>query len=317
MDSSASRVGSGEINQNVSPPPPSNWKIYAFAIAIIVGLGGLAVGGVGLAGCFHIENIHAILTMAVGVIFVVVGVVGTAKNCPGGSHNDVRPENGHVHPRSVPTINREVIPSIDIQGGLIYGAEAWKVWNIEVLDVVPATPVIDWQAKDPYFNQAYSENYVLLYWPEKVRVNGKEQDFDPQAVKAMGGDIYNCLIGSFSQSIEAQCEKRIAPGWRLVSKKLIPDSRQKTSKIQKEMVEEKAGFRMLYALEAIVLNLMVFAFTGERLFGQKPWTYTRCIEKDERGSPIVVGGFGDFGLYVYDNFTAIGNNNGVAVLRTC
>jgi hypothetical protein len=57
-------------------------------------------------------------------------------------------------------------------------------------------------------------------------------------------------------------------------------------------------------LEAVVVNLMVFAFTGVRLYGQeKPWTYTNCIEKVDGQYPVVVGSFGSNGLDVSHCFS--------------
>src|ERR1700722_18306303 len=90
MDSSASRVGSREISRQVPTSPPlSKLETYGFAIAIIVGIGGLAVGAAGLAGYFHVgalsnmAQIDAIIMMAAGggggIILLIVGVVSTVK----------------------------------------------------------------------------------------------------------------------------------------------------------------------------------------------------------------------------------------------
>lgn len=80
------------------------------------------------------------------------------------------------------------------------------------------------------------------------------------------------------------------------------------------MVEEK-GCCMPSVLEAVVLNLMVFAFTNERLYGEKPLTYTRCSEKVDEKFPVVVGGFGPKGLDVYEGPDFEDSGYGVAALR--
>lgn len=109
MDSSASRVGSREINRNIpTHNPPSKLKTYGFAIAIIVGIGGLAVGATGLAGYFHggalsnMAQVNAIIMMAAsggGVILLIVGIVGTVKN------------RKPVYQSEVPYGNRDTYPS--------------------------------------------------------------------------------------------------------------------------------------------------------------------------------------------------------------
>jgi hypothetical protein len=60
--------------------------------------------------------------------------------------------------------------------------------------------------------------------------------------------------------------------------------------------------------------LLHHAQSGERLYSDTPFTYTRCREKATNGNPVVVGGFSwgglsvrNFGIYVF--------NDGVAGLR--
>jgi hypothetical protein len=90
--------------------------------------------------------------------------------------------------------------------------------------------------------------------------------------------------------------KSTASGWIEIDKNVMPESRGKNYDDQKKMVEEKRC-RLPSALEAVVLNLMVFAFTGVRLYGEEPFTYARCSET-VNGNPAVVGQFGSKGLDV-------------------
>jgi hypothetical protein len=102
---------------------PSKLKTYGFIIAIIVGIGALAVGGAGVAGYFHVgalsnmSQIDAIIMMAVGgggVIPLIVGILGTVRNR-----------------QSVQKTGS--ISSVDTQGGSVYGPEVWpelgKKWG--------------------------------------------------------------------------------------------------------------------------------------------------------------------------------------------
>ena len=313
MDSSASRVGSGEISRHApTSPPPSKLKTYGFAIAIIVGIGGLAIGAAGLAGYFHVgalsnmAQVDAIIMMAAGggggTILLIIGVVGTVKNRQSSSHQrhgdvHVDSERGGATRKSGSTERAEIIRSLDTQDGSVYGPEAWRIWNVEVLDAVPPAPRVDLSKKDK----------VLLYIPQRIRVHGKEQDFNLKALKEISGGPFRY----FSESVEAQFGDNMAPGWVLIDKNVIPESRNKDYETQKRMVEER-GCSMPSVLEAVVLNLMVFAFTRERLYGQEPWTYTRCTEKVDGQYPVVVGGFGSVGLNVCNVIFGYGVRCGAA-----
>ena len=67
---------------------PTKLKTYGFAICIIAGIGGLAVGGVGVAGYLggisNLNQVHAIIMMAAGggsgTLLFIIGVVGAVKN---------------------------------------------------------------------------------------------------------------------------------------------------------------------------------------------------------------------------------------------
>jgi HEAT repeats len=90
--------------------------------------------------------------------------------------------------------------------------------------------------------------------------------------------------------------------WVLMTRDVLPDSRSKTYEAQKEMVVAHAGrvglpYELPHAIEAATAILMHHARGGERLFGENPWTYTRCQEVGH-GFPVTVGGFSSGGLCV-------------------
>jgi hypothetical protein len=63
---------------------------------------------------------------------------------------------------------------------------------------------------------------------------------------------------------------------------------------------------------------MHHARTGERLFGNSPWTCTRCQEEIDGTYgeyPVVVGGFESLGLLVSHNLFHRCNSNGIAGCR--
>ncbi len=168
----------------------------------------------------------------------------------------------------------EIIRAIDTEGGSIYRPEALSIWGIKVLDRVPPAPLV-----------ALNKKQVLLYIPNMVLVNGKVENF---TLNVLNGAYAYGSFGFFEATVREQFGDATAPGWVLIDKKLLSGSRGKDYETQKRMVEEK-GCSMPRVLEAVLLNLIVFAFTGERLYGTG--IYTCCMEKVDGESPVIVGNF--------------------------
>jgi hypothetical protein len=329
MDSLAARVGTGEIDHN-SPThnPPSKLKTYGFAIAIIFGFGGLAVGITGLCGYFHVgalsnlAQLDAIIMMAVGgsgiavggivgAVVFIIGRVGAVKNHQensGQPHDDVQVNSEHGNTTQKPETTTKIgnTGSLASQDGLVYGSEAWpklgEKWGckLEILDAkIPEAP-----------KESLAEGKIRVYIPKRVKVNGQEKDFTLNTLIEIGGGPFE-----YCSQVMDQCGNSTASGWIEIDKDVMPDSRSKNYDTQKKMAKEK-GCRMPKALEAVVLNLMVFAFTGTRLYGVEPLTLTRCFEKVDGKYPVVVGFFGTSGLYVErDYFGLVIDPYGVAAVR--
>jgi len=274
------------VNASVSNPP-SKWGTYGFAIAIILCLG---VGATGVAAYFQIgvlsciDQIEAIIMMGAGggggIILLVIGMMSAAKN----RTNDAQQQND-VHtdvanPKKTgplsPAEQKEIIQSK--RDDSVYGPSEWKIWNIEVQDKVPPQPQVDLSQKDK----------VLFYIPQKIRVNcGEPEDLTLNVLIKTNGH----LLDFINRELEAQLgDVAASPGWVLLDRASIPGSTV-DYEAQKGIVESR-GCTMPTMIEAIVLNLMVFAYTGERLYGDDPWDYTRCIEKVDEGKSVFVGGFG-------------------------
>jgi hypothetical protein len=111
--------------------------------------------------------------------------------------------------------------------------------------------------------------------------------------------------------------------WLLITHDVLPDSRAKAYSTQKELVSgyaERTGllYELPHALEAATAILMHHVRTGERLFGDSPWTNTRCQELVADQYPAVVGGFESSGLNVNDYYDYVHychRNYGVACCR--
>ena len=94
--STAIRTGKHASDSNVKNEP-SKGKTIGFAIVIILGLGGLAVAGLGLGGYVQagslssLGKVHSIVMMVAGgvggIAFLIIGVVGSVKNRQTNSHH--------------------------------------------------------------------------------------------------------------------------------------------------------------------------------------------------------------------------------------
>ena len=93
--------------------------------------------------------------------------------------------------------------------------------------------------------------------------------------------------------------------WLLMTRDVLPGSRSKVYAAQKELVATYAsqGYALPSVLEAATAILLHHAREGKRLFGDDPWTYTRCLDVDTDGDPAVVGGFESSGLNVDSHYS--------------
>ena len=104
--------------------------------------------------------------------------------------------------------------------------------------------------------------------------------------------------------------------WALMSKEVVPGSRSKSYKEQCALVkghQERSSFpyEVPPALPAAIAILTHHVRSGERLYSDAPWTYTRCQEKVHQNRwPVAIGGFSGGGLSVVSNGS---DGNGMAV----
>jgi hypothetical protein len=124
----------------------------------------------------------------------------------------------------------------------------------------------------------------------------------------------------YDQRTKAQIGAESPPRsyWVLMTRDVLPDSRSKTYKAQKEMVARYASrvglpYELPHALEAATAILMHHAREGERFFGNDPLTYTRCQEVLD-GFPVIVGGFSSGGLVV-NYYSHVRDSHGASCLR--
>jgi len=92
--------------------------------------------------------------------------------------------------------------------------------------------------------------------------------------------------------------------WVLMTKDVIPDSRNKSYSDQKQLAQtyNKHGieYEVPKLLDAAMSVFMEYMQTGERLLPDNPLTYTRCQEQESSNKyQMLVGGFSFSGLVLY------------------
>lgn len=105
------------------------------------------------------------------------------------------------------------------------------------------------------------------------------------------------------------------PFWALMTKDVIPESRDKSYNHQIKMVGQFKEYEVPKALEATFCIFAEYVRKDykTRLFGDKPLTYTICKEQINEYL-VAVGGFAPTGLCIsYDNY--VQDDHGVAALR--
>jgi serine/threonine protein kinase len=109
-----------------------------------------------------------------------------------------------------------------------------------------------------------------------------------------------------------------ATHWALLTRDVIPGSRNKLYADQHDLVASHAQktrvpYQVPTILDAAVSIFMEYVHSGVRLYGDSPWTFTRCQEKYDAKWQLVVGGFAPAGLDVYGSDA--NENCGVGPLR--
>ncbi len=108
--------------------------------------------------------------------------------------------------------------------------------------------------------------------------------------------------------------------WVLITRDILPDSRNKNYMEQCKLVETyttrtELGYELPGVLEVSVAILLHHVRSGERLYSDNPRTFTCCRDKTSNGYPLLVGGVSSEGLRVLHGSHVRNNFNGVAALR--
>jgi hypothetical protein len=206
---------------------------------------------------------------------------------------------------------------------IAFGKDDWAWYFGDVGEVPPIPEVMaeTLKALCPFNpGKQVGDTHMLMLIPQTV--NGKpftlnllqELIGSPQGKDATSFAYY---ASSVKKALgDAQTAR---PYWILMTKNVIPGSRNKTYGEQKQFVQEKGAdvYELPSAIEAAASILMHYFKTDECLYGQDPWTYTRCQETvTEDQWPVAIGGFSRGGLGVHDRSPFVGIcTDGAAAVR--
>ncbi len=195
---------------------------------------------------------------------------------------------------------------------IAFGKEAWiqHIGDPGKVPPLPADIETILSAPCPFLpEQSVRETHVLVLIPktvtrvvdgENVAVSVTLKTLD-ELVKASNngaGIGYEHIQKSI---LEAYGDRLIEEShWVLMTKEVIPNSRDKDVSTQKQLVEAM-GYKVPSCLEAAACILLQNVRSEMRLFSKESGTYTCCeetIQEDTDNYPVTVGGFSSQGLII-------------------
>jgi hypothetical protein len=206
------------------------------------------------------------------------------------------------------------------------GPEEWKRYFGEVGEAPSLPADIDDILNLPCpFWPGYQvkETHLLVLVPATVDGEPFTLDLLEDLIKSPQGGGKKASYEIYDNEVRRELGEQ-SPGssyWVLMTRDVLPGSRDETYDVQKELVAAHASmlglpYELPDALTAATAILLHHARTGDRLYADAPWTYTRCQNKVDKNSyPVVVGGFSSGGLGVVDcNYLDHDYDDGVSCL---
>jgi NLR family CARD domain-containing protein 3 len=198
-----------------------------------------------------------------------------------------------------------------------FGKQQWEWFFGDVGDEPPLPPDIVkiWISPCPFWQgKKVFDTHFLTLIPKTV-------DRNPLTLNSLGELIQHPKQGEatkysyYWEDLKNQYGTQPvgASHWVLMTRDVIPGSRGKRYADQQQLLTKAdPGYEVPAILNATAAILMAYFAKGERLYGDSPWTYTRCQEKVSYQS--FVGGFVATGLDVND-YDSDNGHVGLAALR--
>ena len=170
-------------------------------------------------------------------------------------------------------------------------------------------------------DQLVKDTHLLVLIPATVGGVPFTLNLLGELIKHPSNGGHKTKYSYYHERVKAQMGEQSPPRpyWVLMTRDVLPGSRNTGYADQKALVagyasRESVPYELLSVLEAATAILMHHAREGEQLFGDDPWTYTRCPGVVDGRYPAVVGGFASSGLGV-SKFSSDYGSIGVSCCR--
>ena len=214
----------------------------------------------------------------------------------------------------------------DYDGGLSKRAKG--LWERYFGQVSAAPPLPDdivqmMESPCPFWKgKQVKDTHLLALIPSRVGGQPLTLDYLGELIKSPKGGGPAAQYASYWEEVRKAIGNQSPERsyWVLMTRDVLDGSRSKSYQDQCALVADHASrtglpYEVPGALEAAVVVLLHHVRSGERLYSNKPSTYTRCRESVSN-RPLVVGGFSSGGLSVHVNFLIYGVDSfGVSALR--
>jgi hypothetical protein len=194
----------------------------------------------------------------------------------------------------------------------IFGAEEWQrcFGEVEPAPDLPINMAAILRSACPFWpGKKIRDTHLLVLIPAAV-------DGEPFTLNLLGELIqypknggHKARYSYYGSDVQVQfgVASPAASYWLLMTRDVLPESRNKSYRDQKELISDHAErtslpYEVPNALEAATVIIAHHVRNGEQLYGDDPLTFTRCQEWGLHQSseyPAIVGGFGSSGLSVH------------------
>ena len=204
---------------------------------------------------------------------------------------------------------------------IAFSSNNWAEWNaalvndVDIRQEMLSLPqnIAEELRRSAFPGKSIRETHILVRMPKGLTVKKLGELAKKYFPSNINGykDIRDRIIDELGdKSVEESF-------WLLMTKEVLPGSRNKSYEQQKTTVAELAAttgapYQVPTALEAATCILAEYSRSKNRLFNDSPWTFTHCKESVQ-GWQVVVGSFAPAGLVV--NCYYAGDDIGVAALR--
>lgn len=203
-----------------------------------------------------------------------------------------------------------------------FGAAKWNTYfgDVGKEPPLPSNIYQIMKSRCPFWERKrVEETHLLVLVPQTV--NGKPLNLESleelvKAPKEGSSTQYQYFNSGQYKDLPAS-----ASHWMLMTRDVLPGSRNQSYADQQALVAryaQKAGasYEVPHVLDAAVCTFMEYVQSGNRLYSDNPWTYTRCQEKWNEGWQLVVGGLSPEGLSVGDSQFYVHDSLGIGCSRT-